>query len=202
MKLNNRGMTLVEMVVAFAILGIVSTSIFSMLLTGTKTYTKLTTTVKLQQQAQVATSNIERRILNCNGGLSYTSNEEQDVLFLINEKTLADNTVQKELQVVYLKKATNELYLSSPAVISGENISLTFHLLADDVEKMPVTLYRNGAATEVDRVSLSLELIKNDINGNAIKQTLEKTIALRNHPSAQYTCNLSATGAEIILSNP
>lgn len=194
MKQNNRGMTLIEMIVAFAILGIVSTSIFSMLLTGTKTYTKLTTTVKLQHQAQVATSNIERRILNCNGGLTYR--DDQNALFIITEKPIGVTEVQKDLQVVYLDESTGQLFLATKPNVADGIIPLEFNLLAENVNSMTVTLDSNSG--EVDRASLTLEFTKTDINGNEIKQTLEKTIALRNHPSATYSCSLGAAGADIV----
>ncbi len=191
MKQNNRGMTLVEMIVAFAILGLVSASIFSIMLTGTKTYTKLTTTVKLQQQAQVASSNIERQMVNCNEGITYNGNDTSDTseLYLISE----DSSGIKELKVVYHDKTTGQLWLATEANMEEGSNSLVFNLLAENVSKMSVTLYpdSNPTPTTYVRASLTLEFKKIDINGKEIKQTVEKTIALRNRPKSTYTCSLS-----------
>lgn len=68
-------------------------------------------------------------------------------------------------------------------------------MLAENVSNMSVTL--DSSSGEVDRASLTLEFTKTDINGNEVKQTLEKTIALRNHPASTYACTLSGSNVQI-----
>ena len=75
MKQNNQGMTLIEVVAAFAILGFLSASIFSMILTGTKTYIRLTDTIKVQYDTQIASAKIEKQLLNCEDGIYWSPNQ-------------------------------------------------------------------------------------------------------------------------------
>lgn len=183
MKLNNRGMTLIEMIVAFAILGVVSVSIFSMMLTATKTYTNLTSTVKLQYEAQLAMANIERHIMNCNDGISWDA--ANDTLFIVNE----EENNKKNLQVIYLKNG--ELYYGENNLSDEGSATLTFYLLAEHVTDMNMTLTPSGS-NETKQVQLELTLERNNKT-----YTGQKTIALRNKPSGKYVCTLSGTSGTV-----
>ena len=178
MKLNNRGMTLIEMIVSFAILGVVSVAVFGMLLTATKTYTSLTTTIKLQYEAQLAMANIERHVVNCNEGIAWNSG--QNALFIINEEGGTKN-----LQVIYLDKTSNELYYGTQTLNDDGQATLSFYLLAEHVDEMMVTLTPSGS-DETRQVQLELKMTRNNKT-----YTGKKTIALRNKPSGNYTCTLS-----------
>lgn len=168
MKLNNRGMTLIEMIVAFAILGIVSTSIFSMMLTGTKTYTKLTNTVKVQYDAQLASAKIEKQLFNCNEAIYWTT--DQVVM-------VEDNTVH-----AYCRNATDKtLYYGTGELNDEGKANLTMHLLAENVNSIAIanakTVTEEGVGTFVNYVQLQMELQRNDKT-----YTVEKTVSLRNKP--------------------
>ena len=179
MKLNNRGLTLVELIVSFAILGIVSVAVFGMLLTSTKTYTSLTTSVKLQYEAQLAMGNIERHILNCNKGLAWNSSDKE--LFIINE----EGTNQK-LQVVYLDNTNgaNELYYGTETLDGSGRAELRFYLLAEHVTGMNVT-FTTSDSNEIKQAQLELTLTR-----NGKSYTSKKIIALRNKP-LKYNGSLS-----------
>lgn len=190
MKLNNRGMTLIELIVAFAILGVMSVSVFGILLTSTKTYTKMTSSVKLQYETQLTMANIERRIMNCNEGITWgnatvTNDENKKELFLVNEEN-----GKKTLQVIYHKNITDELYYGTGELTAEGSLNLTFYLLAEHVDEMKVklvtTVSPEDGLTYVKQVQLSLTMSQNNIT-----YTGEKTIALRNQPSGDYQWKLS-----------
>ena len=165
MKLNNRGMTLVEMIVAFAILGIVSASIFSMMLTGTKTYTKLTNTVKVQYDAQLASAKIEKNILNCNDAIYWTDN----LIVMVQ-----DNTVH-----AYKLDTTTKTLSYGTETLDGEGkATLTMHMLAEYVESMRIVSPATVSAGEkVKYVQLNMYFKRNDK-----EYTMDKAVSLRNMP--------------------
>lgn len=176
MKRNNRGMTLIEMIVAFAILGVVSVAIFSMMLTATKTYTNLTSTVKLQYEAQLAMANVERYMVNCNEGMYW----DGKTLFLINEEEGAQS-----LQVVYLKDG--ELFYGSDELANGSTSTLYTYLLAEHVTGMNVATLTDAEGL-IRQAELTLTFQRNNKT-----YTGKKTIALRNKPSGKYTGTLNGT---------
>ncbi|NMB44638.1 MAG: prepilin-type N-terminal cleavage/methylation domain-containing protein [Clostridiales bacterium] len=59
---NNRGMTLIELVVAIAILGVILLAIYSFMNTGVKGFARETTTAKNQAQVRRVSNNIGREI--------------------------------------------------------------------------------------------------------------------------------------------
>ena len=168
MKLNNRGMTLVEMIVAFAILGLVSTSIFSMILTGTKTYTKLTNTVKLQYEAQLATANIEKRILNCNDAVSWSDANKS--LILVEDG---------KVNVAHWDSSSKKLYYGTAELVAEGTTNVSMYLLVEHVTNFAVSMetVTEGSDTLVQKVQFSVKLEHNDQ-----VYTREKAVALRNLP--------------------
>ncbi len=199
MKLNNRGMTLIELIVSFAILGVMSVSVFGIILTSTKTYTKMTSSVKLQYEAQLAMANIERHVQNCNYAISWgkadaASEDDKNELFIVNE----DAEGKRTLKLLYLKTITDELFYGIDDLVGdfekNENIQAnpTFYLLAEHVDDIKVKLITATGADGLERVKqIQVTLI---MSQNNIKYKSEKTIALRNKPLATYQWNLTHGG--------
>ena len=167
MKLNNRGMTLVEMIVAFAILGLVSTSIFSMMTTGTKTYTKLTNAIKVQYDAQLASAKIERQILNCNDAIYWTA----DQVFMVENETVHAYCLNPE------KKT---LYYGTGMLDNIGNTELTMYMLAENVNSMSIV---NEKKVEIDESTMVKYLqLQMELERNGKIYAVDKTVSLRNMP--------------------
>lgn len=62
LKLNNKGVTLVELVCAIAIIGVLSISVASIMIVSSKTYAKGSIEVELQQETQLLSNQIERLV--------------------------------------------------------------------------------------------------------------------------------------------
>ena len=167
MKQNNQGMTLIEVVAAFAILGFLSASIFSMILTGTKTYTRLTDTIKVQYDAQLASAKIEKQLLNCEDGIYWSQNQIA---------TIEDNTVY----AYSLDVAENVLYYGTGTVQWNGTARVTLQKLAENVKVMKVTdeeMEYEGLDGYVKCLRLQMEMER---NGKI--SIVDKTIFLRNKP--------------------
>ena len=72
-KLNNKGLTLIEMVVAIAIIGIFSTVVMTFITSGANFYRKVSITTKLQSDMQTTLESIENAIMDTNVKIIYTS---------------------------------------------------------------------------------------------------------------------------------
>lgn len=188
MKLNNRGMTLVEMIVAFAILGIVSTSIFSMMLTGTKTYTKLTNTVKVQYDTQLVTAKLEKHLMNCDDKISWNNNS----LVIIDKERFVNAEenydIKKTAHVFYLDGSELKYGVGALDETNG-TVTVNVNLLAEHVKSFDVTLVpETDGSSVIKQAKLKIQMFRSD------KTYLsEKTITFRsNVTKAVYVVSLNS----------
>lgn len=70
-KLNNHGFSLVEFLVAVAILGVVSLTIYSFMNTGARFYQRTSADADIQSEAQLAANAISDLIIDCEVNISY-----------------------------------------------------------------------------------------------------------------------------------
>ncbi|MEA4966118.1 MAG: type II secretion system protein [Oscillospiraceae bacterium] len=82
MKRNNRGFTLVELVVALAILGILSAAVIGFVSTGASAYRSVSASVNLQTESQLCMNQIQQYLIDCNGGVSFVD----DSLYILNRE--------------------------------------------------------------------------------------------------------------------
>lgn len=72
---NNKGVTLVELIVAVAIMVIVGVAITGFVLMGTRQYRAANEEVNLQYEAQVSVNQIQDLLIDATNGVSYTLND-------------------------------------------------------------------------------------------------------------------------------
>lgn len=70
-KMNNKGFSLVEILVAMAILGVVSLAIYSFMNTGARLYQKTSSDADIQTEAQLVANSISDLIIDCEVNISY-----------------------------------------------------------------------------------------------------------------------------------
>ena len=76
MRKNNRGFTLVELIVSTAILGIIAVAASAFMVTGTRTYSSLNYTVRLQYEAQLAMAQLQEYTIDCTDGIAWDATEQ------------------------------------------------------------------------------------------------------------------------------
>ncbi|MBQ6265918.1 MAG: prepilin-type N-terminal cleavage/methylation domain-containing protein [Clostridia bacterium] len=74
MKRNNKGFSLVELLVSFAILGIISVIIGIILTSGSNMFTKNKKVLSLQYKSQVTSAQLHNHLQNCNAGIAADEN--------------------------------------------------------------------------------------------------------------------------------
>jgi prepilin-type N-terminal cleavage/methylation domain-containing protein len=83
MKTNNKGFTLLELIIAFAIMSIVSAIVLGFLATGSNIFRSVYSESKLQYNSQLAMSQLQEYIIDCNGGICFETDASS------NTKTLS-----------------------------------------------------------------------------------------------------------------
>lgn len=185
MKNDDRGFTLVELIVSIIILAIVAAAAFGFMVAGAKSYTSVGDRLDLQMRAKVASSQITERLLDCNGAVYYdTANRKLYIANTAKNGTKYTNTVYiytydpSTKTVAYAKAEA----LTQDAPISALDTYTTVVPtasvpLAEKVSDFSVTFTPNTEKSPSASAALTISFEK-------AKATLstQKTVALRNRP--------------------
>ncbi len=95
---SNKGFTLVELLIAIAILSIVLTTVTSVIMTGSKQFKKGSADADVQRQAQLVVNQIEDMVIDTNGGVYYADYTDTKEFVLYNAVSINGTvTYTKEL---------------------------------------------------------------------------------------------------------
>lgn len=82
MRKNNAGLTLVELLVSIAVAGVLTVAAFSFMVSGSNIYKSVGTRLDLRMDAQLAASQLEAYIIDCNENIYFNG----DSLYVINNE--------------------------------------------------------------------------------------------------------------------
>lgn len=170
-KIGNKGFTLVEMVVAFAILAIVMLTVTLVISTSSNTYGKIATDINLQYESQMAMSQLQEYVIDCNAYMAAGS--DGNTLYIFN-KTDAHYDAYK-----FVKKAgADELYFYKKTIESSTFNTAdpgSFAFVEETGELMSSYVSAFSAAVSASSVTVT---IKYGAGGKTYNG--QQTIALRN----------------------
>jgi len=189
-KKFRRGFSLLELIVAFALLAIVSGMLVGFVASSTGAYRAVSTEVGLQYQAQVIQSQMEAYIIDCNGGIVF----EGDSLYLVNDVTESGAVIH----VFRYDSGGETLYYGENDLtreVSGGVVTLTYDTAADDflaehVTGFSVTLTEDDGVTAA-QVDLSLSEGGRDYSASQV-------IAMRNRPQTRDSLSALLTALTAI----
>lgn len=192
-KLNNKGFSLVELIISVAILTIITSAILGFIVTSSKSYGNVSEDVSLQQEAQLSLNQISDLIVDSTSGLKYYYNDNEALIILsdadisgdVTSKTLAIYNVQKEIvsgvtvenKYIYniiWRKADKKIYLRKDSIDSSTGLVTQ----GNEVLMVEYVTDFNPSLTKVEsrkKVSISMTFARNDKNYSA-----SKNFALRN----------------------
>lgn len=140
---DEQGFTLVEMIIAFGILGIVSLMIVGFIMTGTRSYTKQSSDVNVQTEAQLTLNQLSDRIIDTSRAISYKESPGESLLTIFNDD---------EIYLVRWSEADERLYAAG---ITGDFSGIED---ANDLDLTGVTWsvmadYMTGFNVNVDEIA-------------------------------------------------
>lgn len=91
MKENNKGFTLIELIIALTIVTIVSVAVFSFAIVSSRTYQKQTKEVELQYESQLAMNQVQELLIDANRGVAYSYNAVNQGTAAIIETQMVHN---------------------------------------------------------------------------------------------------------------
>lgn len=155
MKHNNKGFTFVELIVGIVIFGLITAAAMGFLVTASKTYSSVNSSLSQRLETQLVLNQIEEYLIDCNGSLSFST----------ADKTLRIANIDGGNEMVYVFKLSD-----SQLLFGSGNAQNATAVVADGVTDFSVEL---GASRAV--ITLSTEM-----RGRVLKES--RTVAFRNEP--------------------
>ena len=182
-KMNNRGFTLVELIVSTAILAIIAMGAGAFMVAGTRAYSSLNYTVRLQYEAQLAMAQLQEYTVDCNQGIAWIPSGTGGTLYIANTDKVHVFKCDSGT-ITYSDSAFGDtLNFTAPGAVKDA-------LLAEHLKSMSVAFIENDPPVEnvspakAKRVEITLQMER-----GGKSYTATQVIALRNQPA----CAESAT---------
>ena len=173
MKNDNRGFTLVELIVSLVIFSVVVSAVFGFMLAGSNSYTKTMTRLNMDLDSTLTLNQLSDYIIDCNACIAF----ENNTLYVIN---FDEQTIAYTAHVFEYRDGSIFYGLGSADLSDDGSYDVTFtanNLLATEVSAfsvIPVTTdYVHNAYTTV-----TIGFLR-----HSTSYTANRTIALRNQPA-------------------
>ncbi len=167
---DNRGVTLMEMVVSVAIIGIFGAVVAGFVTSGANFYRKSADTVQVQSDMQNTMDTVENQIMNASEGIGYTDNGDARVLTTNRRTFVATGSMTPYTDVITWKAAEEKLYYARTSTDSS--LAAAESVLAEHVTDFSVDMSQ-AKSEGVVRFSIT-------INKRGKEETQACTVTLRN----------------------
>ena len=178
MKLNNKGVSLVELIVTIAILGIISVGVQGFTLVSAKINSNVNSNVKLQYESQMVMANVQKHIVNAGDKVSWYFDTETEVdaktktLLML---TAGEGEAADSVKVLFFNKEQKILYYGEGPVAESGPTTVSIYKLSENITDFSVSFTPDaGKATKAD---ITLEAER-----NREKYVGVQSVALRNKP--------------------
>lgn len=179
---DNKGLSLIELIVAIAILGIVSIMCLGFIVSGMNGYSAVSSNINLQNKAQMTMNFIREYVIDCNEGLYYSSADNilaDNILYVFaSNKAINEEDKVYTAHIFRYNSSDNNLYYGEhPATLdSGEFVcsNAARDLLANGVSSFSVELL---GGVNLSSVTVEIDFFVRNKTFSGIE-----TIALRNYP--------------------
>lgn len=110
MRKNHKGFTLVELIIAVAIMSIVTLAVCGFIIVSSRSYTAANTDVMLQQEAQLALNQITDVIIDTTDSINYggKSDSASEMEMVLKDSEFGEEPTEKCLVVVNKKASNND----------------------------------------------------------------------------------------------
>lgn len=199
MKYNNKGFTLIELIISVAILTIIATACFAFLVTSSRTYASVSAGVNLQTKSQLAMNHIREYIVDsttlayfADAAADSSGNATPATLYLLNAIYGADGiTVEKYVAHVFSLVGSDIMYSERGVTVTTSTdsttnvitttyaiaVATTAELLTDSVTDFSVLFDRDPVDDEIELATIEIDF---ELSNKQFEGIME--VAPRNQP--------------------
>ncbi len=170
MKLNNKGLSLVELLVALAVSLIVISAVVALIGNGVNSSRKQVNQAQVQEEANITMNNISDSVMEASDLKISTSGtgDKNTILLRVDSST-------GEYKEYVFNESKHELYINTQATEADPNDSaVQNNLLCSNVTSFKVQIMSTSLETEGDNLNTVIKKIKNPIQLK-VSITLEKS---------------------------
>lgn len=187
---NNRGFTLIELIISIAILAVVMVAALGFMGTGANLYTRNSIQIGLQNASEQALTQMDQEIIDTDTGLVWKQaedNTEAPYLILVN-RTGGPDSPSYIVESYAFDKTSGKLYYdksAETAVLAGDVSSIVSstisggHVLAENVTAVAFTPFGEQDTTTGIRVARNVT-IELTMEKRGLSYTGKQTTAFRN----------------------
>jgi len=172
---NNKGFSLVELIVALAIFAIAGVAVFGFMVNSSRLYQRTNVEVKLQYEQQLAVNQIRDMVVESDRGIYFADDGTSKTLALYGAAKKEGASVVYPVTVVKYVVSEQKMYYGTKSFSLLSDVSYssvdTTKLLAENVKEFEVDLSK----VKKDKVEFKVTFIVGDK-----EQTALETVALRN----------------------
>lgn len=191
---NNKGFSLIELIISIAILGVVAVAALGFMVSGTRGFSSVSSNVSLQYKSQLAMNYIQEYVIDCNTGICFDDN----TLYVLDAETVTDEEtgddvvvytahvfkyVGSDKAIYYMKSIATPQATGEYSFTVSDPDPLT-DLLTDGVSSFSVAF---SGTEQVSEATVSIDFF---IRNRTYSGT--QTIALRNRPPQVTVIALTA----------
>jgi prepilin-type N-terminal cleavage/methylation domain len=186
-KHDNKGFTLIELIVAVAILAVLTVSVMGFIFSGTGAFLSVYSNVSLQTSTQMVMNQLKEYLIDCNGGVCYAANTlyivDVDDVGTCTEHVFALNTADRTIR-----------YAVNPG--NSQEVKDNGDLMATRVTALTVTTDSAPVGSSATSWKTSTATVEITLSRLGKTYTEVETIALRNVSltAGNETTLLSAVG--------
>lgn len=182
MKENNKGFSLLELVVSMCILAIVGFILLGIIQSGTNSYTRTSKSINVQNEAQLAMDQIQEILIDATNGISTTDSVPAGDIF----GALDDETIEKkDLEKLYAFNVEQDA--------SGDDVNICMEIAWDKGSKeiyYSETVYRQEPLTKKWEPDVA-ETDARDIKNNLLAEHVEAFSADLTDIHANHTVTIA-----------
>ncbi len=157
---DNKGFSLIELVISIAIIMTISGSIVSFLLAGSNSYSSVITTADLQQDAQLVMNQISDIVISAEKSVNFDT--ATDTLEVVNETEKYKISWDKSKKILnYAENSLNRTLQNPDSVLMAENISDFMVNIDNNKVKIRIKFENNSKAYAKEETITLRNLIVN-----------------------------------------
>ena len=172
---DNRGLSLVELLVSLAIFAVLLTTVFGFMVAGSRAYTRISDRLSLDLETELLLNSLCESLVDCNGTVSFQGRS----LYVINTENGGHTA-----EVFTFSPGEGRLLFGSGAAQKERSEPLLFYttVTASDLLSAHTTAFdirpESADGSRLDSVHILIKLEK-----GADLYTAERSLALRNRPA-------------------
>lgn len=173
MKKDNRGFTLIELIISLSIFSLVVTAVFGFMLAGSRSYSRTVARLNMDLQAALTFNQLGEYIIDCNACLS----SDGSTLYVVNYDEAANAYTAH-----VFKYRDGCIYYGQGSASRDASGRYTFTVAANDLLAENVSLF-SVTPVSADGTHISSAVVSIDFSNNSASYSGKRTFALRNKPA-------------------